>query len=198
MTGGLIHLAYTGSQEKYLTNLPQITFFKTMYCRHGHFAIEDHYIQSSSDAQFGKSTYFKIRDYGDLAFRPYMKITLPTIEAQYIESLDYYIDKYYNVKHVSNVNANNVITKLNAMVHNYDGTSIPIIINENTMVLYNYENLINGVSSIKIKILDSELREINTQENYSFDLKFIFGDTKLKETDINTITNKIDLVGKNY
>jgi hypothetical protein len=94
---------------------------------------------------------------------------------------------------------------------NFDGifckiftSTIPgdINLNDNNIsskIIFNaYENLINGVSSIKIKILDSELREINTQENYSFDLKFIFGDTKLKETDINTITNKIDLVGKNY
>lgn len=151
MAGGLIHLAYIGNQEKYLTQMPEITFFKTMYCRYGHFAIEDHYIQSSTDVQLGKGTYFKIRDYGDLVFRPYMKITLPTIEAQYIYPLDYYTDKYYAIKHVNNINVNNVLTKIGAMIHNRDHINIPVVLNNNTIISYNRENLINGVVNYDYK-----------------------------------------------
>ena len=94
---------------------------------------------------------------------------------------------------------------------NYDGifckiftSTIPGDINlvDNNLsskIIFNaYDNLLDGVSNINIQILDSNLKEINTEENYSFDLRFIYGDTKLKETNINTITNKIDLVGKNY
>ena len=71
--------------------------------------------------------------------------------------------------------------------------------NLSSKIIFNaYENLLTDVSNIKIEILDSDLKIINTSENYSFDLNFIYTDSKLKETNINTKTNKIDLVGKNY
>lgn len=94
---------------------------------------------------------------------------------------------------------------------NYDGifckiftSTIPGDINvlDNNLsskIIFNaYENLLTNVTNIKIEILDSDLKIINTSENYSFDLKFIYSDSKLKETNINTKTNKIDLVGNNY
>ena len=71
--------------------------------------------------------------------------------------------------------------------------------NISSKIIFNaYDYLLNDISSIKIILLDSELREIETKENYNFDLKFIYSDSKLKETNINTKTNKIDLVGTNY
>ena len=94
---------------------------------------------------------------------------------------------------------------------NYEGifckvftSTIPGDINilENSIsskIIFNaYDYLLNDISSIRIILLDSELREIETKENYNFDLKFIYSDSKLKETNINTKTNKIDLVGTNY
>lgn len=71
--------------------------------------------------------------------------------------------------------------------------------NISSKIIFNaYDNLLNDISNIKIEILDSNLKVIETEENYSFDLKFIYSDSKLKETNINTKTNKIDLVGTNY
>lgn len=66
------------------------------------------------------------------------------------------------------------------------------------IIFSSYENLLTNLTDIKIEILDHELKKINTKENFSFDLKFIYSDSKLKETNINTKTNKIDLVGRNY
>lgn len=71
--------------------------------------------------------------------------------------------------------------------------------NLSSKIIFNaYDNILDSISTVVIEILDSNLRIIETEENYSFDLKFIYSDSKLKETNINTITNKIDLVGKNY
>jgi len=94
---------------------------------------------------------------------------------------------------------------------NYDGifckiftSTIPGDINvidnnlSSKIIFSAYENILTNISDIKIEILDSNLKVINTLENYSFDLRFIYSDSKLKETNINTKTNKIDLVGKNY
>jgi hypothetical protein len=71
--------------------------------------------------------------------------------------------------------------------------------NISSKIIFNaYDNLLNGISSINIELLDSNLKIIRTEEDYSFDLRFIYSDSKLKETNINTQTNKIDLVGTNY
>ena len=71
--------------------------------------------------------------------------------------------------------------------------------NISSKIIFNaYDYLLDDISNIKIQLLDSELREIEIKQNYNFDLKFIYSDSKLKETNINTKTNKIDLVGKNY
>lgn len=71
--------------------------------------------------------------------------------------------------------------------------------NLSSRIIFNaYDHLLSDISDIRIQLLDSELREIETKENYNFDLRFIYGDSKLKETNINTKTNKIDLVGNNY
>lgn len=40
MGGGLVQLAAYGSQDIYITFNPEITFFKAIYRRHTHFAIE--------------------------------------------------------------------------------------------------------------------------------------------------------------
>jgi len=71
--------------------------------------------------------------------------------------------------------------------------------NISSKIIFNgYDNLLSNIYNIKIELVDYDLKEIETKENFNFDLKFIFSDSKLKETNINTKTNKIDLVGKNY
>ena len=41
MPGGLIQLIAIGAQDVYLTQKPEITFFKTVYRRHTNFAISN-------------------------------------------------------------------------------------------------------------------------------------------------------------
>jgi len=41
MTGGTMHLASIGIEDLFLTDSPQITFFKIVYRRHTNFSIEE-------------------------------------------------------------------------------------------------------------------------------------------------------------
>ena len=61
MAGGLLNLVFVGFQDTFLITNPTITFFKTVYCKHSMFAIQDHYIQSETDIEFNQSTFFKCR-----------------------------------------------------------------------------------------------------------------------------------------
>ena len=79
MAGGLIQLMCYGYADKVLIGDPQITFFKKVYHKYSLFAMQEHEIFSESEVNFGSSTYFKIRNYGDLFFAPYLKIELPDI-----------------------------------------------------------------------------------------------------------------------
>jgi hypothetical protein len=144
MAGGLIHLVYIGNQDKVLTQLPEITFFKTAYCKHSSFGIQDHYLQSETDTKFGESTSFKLRAYGDLLFRPYLKITLPEITASYKTDISQYITSFDNNNNIKNTNNNIVLSKLGAILHNYNVDKIPIFLNNNTTLMYNYENCMHG------------------------------------------------------
>lgn len=140
MSGGLIHIAYVGIQDKILTQAPEITFFKIAYCQHSTFAIQDHYIQSETDVQLGDSTYFKLRHYGDLVFRPYIKITVPEIVASYDNSIDEMIMLFNDQKKIKNANANSIITKLDAISYQHNHIKMPIYVDDNTTLIYNYEN----------------------------------------------------------
>ena len=41
MGGGIIQLMAYGSQDRYLSGNPQMTFFRSVYKRHTHFAAQD-------------------------------------------------------------------------------------------------------------------------------------------------------------
>jgi len=66
------------------------------------------------------------------------------------------------------------------------------------IIFHAYDKLLDDITDIRIELLDAELRLLNTVNDYNFDLKFYYSTDKLKETSINTRTNKIDLVGNNY
>lgn len=107
------------------------------------------------------------------------------------------IDCYNNVFKIKNKEYEGIFCKI--FTSTIPGDINILENNISSKIIFNaYDNLLNDISDIRIEILDSELREIETKENYNFDLKFIYSDSKLKETNINTKTNKIDLVGNNY
>jgi hypothetical protein len=79
MTGGLIQIVAYGSADIYLTGMPQITFFKLVYRRHTHFAIENIEQSFSGVKNFGNTLSCTIDKIGDLINKMYLKVVLPNV-----------------------------------------------------------------------------------------------------------------------
>jgi hypothetical protein len=79
MPGGTMHLAAYGIEDMFLTNDPQITYFKIVYRRHTNFSIEEirqNFIQISD---FGTKITANISKAGDLIEKTTLVINLPKI-----------------------------------------------------------------------------------------------------------------------
>jgi hypothetical protein len=79
MTGALIQLAAQGIQDLYLTEDPQITFFKVVYRRHTNFSIESIIQFFDSTADFGEGVAATISTKGDLICQTFIFVELPSI-----------------------------------------------------------------------------------------------------------------------
>jgi hypothetical protein len=81
MGGGLMQLVAYGAQDVYLTGNPQITFWKVTYRRHTNFAMEAIEQTFNGQADFGRRVQCTISRNGDLAYRTYLQVTLPSVTA---------------------------------------------------------------------------------------------------------------------
>lgn len=79
MTGGLIQLVGYGFENMYLTNNPQITFFKLVYRRHTNFSIEQIPQYFIGTPNFGKTCTCHISKRADLIGETQLVIQLPRI-----------------------------------------------------------------------------------------------------------------------
>ena len=79
MGGGLIQLAAYGIENYYLTEDPQITYFKIVYRRHTNFSIEPIPQFFNIKANFSNRVSCTISKIGDLINRTYIVIDLPNI-----------------------------------------------------------------------------------------------------------------------
>lgn len=87
MVGGLIQLAAYGAQDIYLTSNSQITFFKTVYRRATHFAMESINQLIDGNINFGGNITMVIGRNGDLLGRIFLQFKLfditPYIQGEY-------------------------------------------------------------------------------------------------------------------
>lgn len=104
MPGGLLQLASSGVQDKYLTHLPEITFFKSVYRRHTTFSIETKELRFDIEPAYGEETSVIIPNTGDLVYRIYVEIDIPNIDLKLsdIEVIESYT-----------TNKNSILTNLN-------------------------------------------------------------------------------------
>jgi hypothetical protein len=79
MAGGLIQISTYGSQDLFLTGTPEITFFKIVYRRHTHFAVESLYLNFDDPVYFGSTSSITIPHIGDLIHHTYLEIDIPEI-----------------------------------------------------------------------------------------------------------------------
>ena len=74
-----MQLVAYGAQDVYLTGNPQITFWKVTYRRHTNFAMEAIEQSFNGMVDFGQRVTCVISRNGDLAYRTYLQVTLPSI-----------------------------------------------------------------------------------------------------------------------
>jgi len=79
MTGGLMQLVAYGEQDIFLTQNPQITFFKVVYRRHTNFSVEQIPQIFRHTPNFGKKVSCVLSKSGDLISNICLAITLPKI-----------------------------------------------------------------------------------------------------------------------
>ena len=80
MTGGLLQIVSYGSQDLYLTGVPEITFFKVVYRRYTNFAMESHKVYFDDTVGFGQTSSVIIPSIGDLISKMYIEIKIPTMD----------------------------------------------------------------------------------------------------------------------
>ena len=80
MTGGLIQIVAYGTQDLFLTGIPQITFFKVVYRKYTNFAIESVNIELNGKPNFDKQLTTIIPKIGDLLANIYLVVDIPKVE----------------------------------------------------------------------------------------------------------------------
>lgn len=79
----LIQLAINGSQDKLLTDNPNITFFKTVYKKYSDFFIESVPCNFNTRPNFGTKNVCNISKKYDILKKMYLVVTLPKISKKY-------------------------------------------------------------------------------------------------------------------
>ena len=95
MPGGLLQIASSGIQDRYLTKNPEITFFKKTYRRYTNFSKELIEVSLENSPDFGEQFFVTIPKYGDLVHRSFLKVEIPKliIDDSYITNENYKTQK---------------------------------------------------------------------------------------------------------
>ena len=95
MPGGLLQIASSGVQDIYLTNNPEITFFKKVYRRHTNFSTQTNEITIEQVPNFGGNFFVSIPTNGDLLHRCFFEVTIPKLN---IDDSSITNDEFKNIK----------------------------------------------------------------------------------------------------
>lgn len=114
MPGGLLQIASSGIQDKYLTKNPEITFFKKTYRRYTNFSRELIEVNIENFPDYGDEFFINIPKYGDLVHRSFLKVDIPKLNLD-----DSYITNEIYKKIKSN-RLSNILAQENLWKHEYD------------------------------------------------------------------------------
>jgi len=105
MTGGLLQLITSGEQDVYLTNKPEITFFRKVYKRYTNFSLDFKEIATNQQIDYGEEISFNIENLGDAIHKCYIQITLPILSGfsdNIITNSDYINNKNTKISNITN------------------------------------------------------------------------------------------------
>lgn len=172
MAGGLVQLVYIGNADKVLTQMPHITFFKIQYCRYLSHATEDYILKperaiNMSTLDGDRNTDFIIRPFADLAYRPMLRITVPTIQVSYKHDISYYVTMFLKSMRMNPVTSNVILSSLRTIMYNYYNMYNTVYIDESTIVSFSYNNLNYGEYSRLTSIDVDGQYDINDTTSYN-------------------------------
>lgn len=81
MPGASAQLSAYGTHDVYLTDTPQVTYFRAVYKRHTNFSLEASSQTFDGTADFGRKTSVTLSRSGDLAGHMWLQVTLPDLAA---------------------------------------------------------------------------------------------------------------------
>jgi hypothetical protein len=199
MTGGLLQLVTAAGHEKvYLTNDPQVTFFKKIYRRITNFSFDYIELRPSSAIDFGGKTKFNLLHLGDLLHRLYLCIDIPDIAAQFFNLKTDDIYKTIKGTFLENLVIRNTKIKSTAQGSQIDVQDTIQIIEDTliclqnelanrTQIINDINTMLNNISrltdNIEVSMDSDNLEELEDETSNLFD--FI----KLKEDIINIWTD---------
>ena len=103
MTGSILQLVATGIEDIFLTNDPQITYFKIVYKRHTNFAREEIKQSFITIPDFDTQVSVNIAKQGDLMEKTILVITLPQIECSEDPNVMYAWCRYIGYTLIDNI-----------------------------------------------------------------------------------------------
>ena len=89
MGGSLLQLMEYKTQDLFLTGTPQMTFFKSVYKRHTHFAMESIKQKITGNTNFGDTFKVKVSKTGDLITKCYIQCTLTGSTISDLDSISF-------------------------------------------------------------------------------------------------------------
>lgn len=159
---GLLYLISKGSENKYFTHNPQITFFKKVYRRHTNFSIENvnQYFKTTSD--FGRKVSVIISKNADLIGNIYLNVSLPSIPVAIHSSLPENIKKFRWVNKIGLALIKSIDVEIGGILINRIYSDWLNIWNELTISYGNKRGYNNMIGNIK-KLTDFS----NGKESYN-------------------------------
>jgi hypothetical protein len=103
MSGAILELvSNTGPQNIWITENPEITFFKTVYRRHTPFSIDTAFVNLKNGLDFGSNTSAILPHQGDLVHHVFLVFTLPKLAAVFLHPKTDDIQKMLQEAKISN------------------------------------------------------------------------------------------------
>ena len=159
--------------DYFLTGNPEITFFKTVYRRHTHFASQLKEFNFNTKLNFGLTSSLNLPKYADLLYKVYLKFIIPEVyipnkllnnKDNIYNKITFYNNLYDIFKSLYNYNLNsyNLIYELYQNNNNYDDIdNIYRIMNNNTLQFENEDIIIDNITYKKYIYLNQNLNDDN-------------------------------------
>ena len=208
--GGLVQIISSGKQDVYLTNNPEITFFKKVYKRHTNFSIELIELYPEQSVNYNNIISFIINN-GDAIHRCYLEIDLPNLSFsdKYITNIN-----YINKKKSDLFNLNkklNIIDTKNNNLQYYINIEIKLyqtlynILQIDNITIQNLKDIVHNFNNINKSLLNKYINKIDDNiyskiniSDYILGINQIITNNTTLDSNIyilkSNIINKLDII----